>query len=212
MGRNQEPLSSTILYHFLKWSVIAPTFHTYFRGRIENADQVPRQGKLVIVSNHGSFFDPPFLATSMRRPVAFMAKEELFQVPILGQVITLYGAYPVNRAAADRSAIRSALAALEEGWATGLFLEGTRTVDGRIHQPKLGAATIAAKAQAPLLPVSLWGTEKISIKGSAIPRSVPLTIRVGDLIDPPPAGNRQALETVTQACADQINAMLDLGR
>ncbi|WP_341740065.1 lysophospholipid acyltransferase family protein, partial [Microcoleus sp. CAWBG640] len=146
------------------------------------------------------------------RPVAFMAKEELFKVPILKQAIALYGAYPVKRESADRSAIRSALQYLENGWATGVFLQGTRTVDGRITDPKLGAALIAAKAKAPLLPVSLWGTHAIASKDSALPRAVPLTVRIGNLIAAPTSSERSELEALTQRCAQEINAMHDLGR
>jgi 1-acyl-sn-glycerol-3-phosphate acyltransferase len=148
----------------------------------------------------------------MRRPVAFMAKEELFQVPVLKQAIELYGAYPVKRGAADRSAMRAAIKSLEQGWATGVFLEGTRTPDGQIHQPKLGAALIAAKAKAPLLPVCLWGTHQIAQKGSYLPKPVPVTVRIGDIIDPPTSTNRQELEALTQRCMAEINAMHDLGR
>jgi 1-acyl-sn-glycerol-3-phosphate acyltransferase len=148
----------------------------------------------------------------MRRPVAFMAKEELFQVPVLKQAITLYGAYPVKRGASDRSALKAAIDSLERGWATGVFLEGTRTPDGRIHQPKLGAALISAKAKAPLLPVCLWGTDKVVQKGSYLPKPVAITVRIGELIEPPTSTNRPELEALTQRCAAEINAMHDLGR
>ena len=94
----------------------------------------------------------------------------------------------------------------------GHFLEGTRTLDARINHPKLGAAMIAAKAQAPLLPVSLWGTEKILRKGSSLPRRVPLTVRVGELIPPPQSTRRQALEATTGQCAKAINALHSIGR
>ncbi|MGQ9872089.1 lysophospholipid acyltransferase family protein [Leptodesmis sp.] len=212
MSRQREPLISLVLYHLFKWSVVSPVLHTYFRGRIYGADKVPQTGPLVVVSNHASDFDPPMLSNCVGRPVAFMAKEELFQVPVLKQAITLYGAYPVKRGSADRSAIRAALAALDQGWAVGIFITGTRTPDGRVTDPKLGAAMIAAKAKAPLLPISLWGTEKIFHKGKKAPRSVPVTVRIGDPIPPPASGDREDLEAVTQQCADVINGMLDLGR
>ena len=93
-----------------------------------------------------------------------------------------------------------------------MFLEGTRTIDARITAPKLGAAMIAAKAKAPLLPVSLWGTDKIFKEGSAIPQPVPVTVRIGQVIDAPKSTNREELEAVTQECAKQINALHDLGR
>lgn len=210
-SRDREPFINLLLYSLSKWSVINPVFYTYFRGRVKGVEKVPLTGPLVVVSNHGSYFDPPFLACAIGRPVAYMAKEELFRVPVLSQIIKTYGAYPVNRNTGDRAAIRSALAALDKGWAAGIFLEGTRTPDGRISSPKLGAAMVAAKANAPLLPVCLWGTEKILSSG-AVPKSVPVTIRVGDLIPPPTSNKRADLERVTQQCTTVINSLHDLGR
>ena len=212
MARSREPFASLLLYRLFKWSVVSPMFHVYFQGRIFGAEKVPQEGPLVVVSNHASHFDPPILSNCMKRPVAFMAKEELFQIPILKQAIYLYGAYPVNRLSADRSAIRSALNYLEQGWATGVFLQGTRTPDGKITEPKLGAAMIAAKAKAPILPVSLWGTQKILQKGSPVPHLAPVTVRIGEIIEPPSSSKREELEAITQKCATVINALHDLGR
>ncbi|WP_204101838.1 MULTISPECIES: lysophospholipid acyltransferase family protein, partial [Spirulina sp. CCY15215] len=106
--------------------------------RIYGVENVPQEGPLVVASNHASNFDPPIVSNCVCRPVAFMAKEELFKVPVLGQAIELYGAYPVKRSSADRSAIKAALSSLNEGWAVGIFLQGTRTLDGKITEPKLG--------------------------------------------------------------------------
>ena len=211
MGRSREPLVSLLLYHLFKWSVVSPTLHVYFQGRIYGAEHVPQQGPLVVASNHASYFDPPILSSCVGRPVAYMAKEELFQIPILRQAIQLYGAYPVSRGAADRSAIRAALKSLEAGWATGVFLQGTRTPDGRITAPKLGAALIAAKAKVPILPVALWGTHNIPKKGAAL-SPVPVTVRIGQIVAAPGSTEREELEAVTQQCATAINALHDLGR
>jgi len=212
MAREREPAINLVFYHLFKWSVVSPMLHAYFRGRIYGAEQVPQRGPLVVVSNHASDFDPPLVSCCVRRPVAYMAKEELFRIPVFKQAIELYGAYPVRRGTADRSAIRSAMACLEEGWATGVFLQGTRTLDGRITVPKLGAALIAAKAQVPLLPISLWGTEAILPRGTKLPRPVPIAARIGQPIPPPRSTAREELTAVTQHCADVINALHDLGR
>jgi 1-acyl-sn-glycerol-3-phosphate acyltransferase len=201
-----------VLYHLFKWSVVSPMLHGYFRGRVYGAENVPKTGPLIAVSNHGSYFDPPILSCCLRRPVAFMAKEELFKIPALKQAIQLYGAYPVKRGAGDRGAIRAALSALHDGWIVGIFLEGTRTADARILNPKLGAAMIAAKAQVPLLPISLWGTERILRQGSPLLRRAPITVRIGEPIAPPLSTKREDLQAIANQCADKINAMHALGR
>jgi 1-acyl-sn-glycerol-3-phosphate acyltransferase len=211
-AKKREPLNSLLLYYLFKWSIIAPTFNTYFRGRIYGLEKIPQTGPGIIVSNHASYFDPPILGAAMGRPVAFMAKEELFEIPVLKEGIRLYGAYPVKRASADRSAIKAATEMLKQGWLAGLFLEGTRTPDGRIHEPKLGAALIAAKNQVPLIPVCLWGTEKILVKGKKFPQPVPLTVRIGDLIPPPSSTKKEELLAVTEKCTTVINSLHDLGR
>ena len=211
-AKDREPLSSTLLYNLTKWSVVSPVLHGFFRGRVYGAHLVPKSGPMIIVANHGSYFDPPFLSVSMRRPVAFMAKDELFQVPVLKQTIALYGAYPVKRGAGDRGAIRSAIAMLKEGWLVGVFLDGTRTSDGRVQNPKLGAALIAVKAQVPILPVSIWGTHKIQRKGSALPRPVPVTLRIGKVIEPPLTSSKGALAALTEQCAKAVNDLYALGR
>jgi len=210
--RDREPSASLLLYHLFKWSVVAPTLGLYFRGRVYGIDQVPQHGPLVIVANHASDFDPPLVSCSVRRPVSYMAKEELFRVPVLSSAIRLYGAYPVKRGSADRSAIRAAITQLNQGWAVGIFLSGTRTDDGRIPEAKLGAALIAAKTGAPLLPLSLWGTDQIFAKGSLIPRPVPITIRIGAVIPAPVSTQRDDLAGVTQQCVEAIHQLHDLGR
>lgn len=210
--KEREPFASLVLYHLFKWSIVSPLLNFYFQGKVYGSENVPKKGPFVIASNHASYFDPLLLSCAVCRPVAYMAKEELFKIPLLNQGMRLYGAYPVKRGASDRNAIRAALMVLQQGWAAGIFLDGTRTPDARIVEPKLGAALIAAKANVPLLPVSLWGTEKILLKGSPYPRLVPVTIRIGELIPAPVSSKREELEQITAQCASTINQLHSLGR
>ena len=211
MEGKRESLANWASYHLLKWSIVSPTLHTYFRLNIQGAENVPKTGGAIAVSNHASYFDPPILSNCVGRPVAFMAKEELFKIPVFNRAIELYGAYPVKRSVGDRAALRAASQALDSGWIAAVFLQGSRSADAKITDPKLGAAWIAAKAQVPLLPISLWGTEKILTKGSFLPKPAAITVRIGKLI-PPPVGNKAELQQVTQHCAEIINQMHDLGR
>ena len=209
--KGREPFASWASYHLLKWSLVSPILHTYFRIKIYGTQNVPKSGGAIVVSNHASYFDPPVLSNCVGRPVAFMAKEELFKVPVFKQGIELYGAYPVKRSTGDRAALRATTKALESGWIAAIFLQGTRSDDAKISDPKLGAAWIAAKVQVPLLPISLWGTEKI-MKDSSFPKPIGLTVRIGETIAPPPSTKKADLQTVTQQCATVINSLHDLGR
>ena len=212
MEGKRESFANWTSYHLLKWLVVSPLLHTYFRIKIYGAEKVPASGGLISVSNHASYFDPPILSNCVGRPVAFMAKEELFEVPVFRQGIKLYGAYPVKRSTGDRAALKAALNAIESGWVAAIFLQGTRASDAKVTDPKLGAAWIAAKAKVPLLPVSLWGTEQILTKGSSFPKPVPLTVRIGDTIAPPTSNKKSELQQVTEECARAINSLHDLGR
>ncbi|MEM6251718.1 MAG: lysophospholipid acyltransferase family protein [Cyanobacteria bacterium P01_D01_bin.156] len=211
--RQREPKISLALYYLFKWSIVNPMLRGYFRGRIYGAENMPKSGPVLVVANHASDFDPPFVSSCVRRPVSYMAKQELFKVPVLAPAIRLYGAYPVQRGGVARGAIRAALEQLDQGWAVGVFLQGTRTQDGRIPDPKLGAAMIAAKAQVPLVPISLWGTHRILPRGAKLPKPMPVTVRVGKPIAPPSSSkDKEQLMVVTNYCCDRIHTMLDLGR
>ena len=214
MNKNITSSSSIVktgknVYYLVNNLIVRPVFKLYFRGEVQGRDKVPLEDKLIVVSNHASVFDPPLISAAIPRPVSYMAKKELFDVNGLSALITSLGAYPVNREGFDRRAIRQAVGRLEEGWATGIFLEGTRTPDGKVHDPKLGAALIAAKAKAPLLPVCLCGTEKILTDDRKLPKSIKISIKIGDLIAPPTSTKKEQLELVSQQCASAINQLHD---
>jgi 1-acyl-sn-glycerol-3-phosphate acyltransferase len=169
------------------------------------------EGSLVVVANHGSHLDPPLLGHALGRPVAFMAKEELFKIPLLAPLIRALAAYPVKRGASDREAIRTATARLNEGWATGVFLDGTRQTDGRINQPMPGAALLAARSGSPLLPVAIINSHRALGTGQSLPRLVPIQLRIGEPVPPPASRRKPDLEATTVELQRRINALLDQG-
>lgn len=200
----------TLPYHLMRWLLVWPIFRFLLRGRTEGRVSVPPQGGLVVVANHGSHLDPPLLSSAVGRPVAFMAKEELFRVPLLGPLIRACGAYPVARGGGDREALRTACRRLEEGWATGVFLDGTRQADGRVSRPLPGAALLAARTGRPLLPVAIINSHRALGPGGRF-KLVPVHVRIGTPIPPPASTRRADLDAVTEACQGQINRMLDQG-
>jgi len=200
---------SSLTYRLVSALLVFPVFRGLFRGSTTGLEHVPKDGPLVVASNHGSHLDPPLLGHALGRPVAFMAKAELFAIPLLGAMIRACGAYPVRRGASDRDAIRTATAKLEEGWATGVFLDGTRQANGRVNNPLPGAALLAARSGAPLLPVAIVNSHRALGSGRIWPRLVPLQLRVGSPIPPPASRRRPDLDATTALLQERINALLD---
>ncbi|MFM9111381.1 MAG: lysophospholipid acyltransferase family protein [Prochlorococcaceae cyanobacterium] len=201
----------SLTYRLISYLLVFPLYRLLFRGRTAGNGNVPLEGSLVVVANHGSDLDPPLLGHALGRPVAFMAKAELFRVPLLGAIIRACGAYPVERGASDREAIRIATDRLQEGWATGVFLDGTRQANGRVNTPLAGAALLAARAGAPLLPVAIINSHRALGPGQKRPRLVPIHIRIGTPIPPPASRRRPDLDAATRAAQEQINALIDQG-
>ncbi len=208
---NKNSLHQSFVYGCVSYLFVFPIFRFLFRGQIIGISNLPKTGGVVVVSNHGSHLDPPILGHALGRPVAFMAKTELFKVPILSFIISCCGAYPVKRGAGDRDAIRNASNRLIEGWATGVFLDGTRQANGRVNDPKAGAALLAARTGSPILPVAIVNSHRAFPKGSLLPRFVSIHLRVGKLIQPPKTKKREDLISTTKAIQISINSMLDQG-
>lgn len=134
--------------------------------RIEGAQNVPKDGGVLLVSNHVSNGDPVLVSIACPRPAHFMAKKELFDVPVLGWAMRKFGEFPVDRGNADRAAIRRSLATLEQGVVLGMFPEGTRSKTGALKPALAGAGLIALRGGAPIVPVAVIGTERIPLLGS----------------------------------------------
>jgi 1-acyl-sn-glycerol-3-phosphate acyltransferase len=147
---------------------------TLFRFRVVGAEKIPLTGGLIVAANHISNFDPPILGISVPRPVTYMAKKELFAMPVLGPVITWLNAYSVDRQAGGTAALRASLRMLKEGRCIGMFPEGGRNVRGDARE-KGGVAFLAAASGVPVVPAAIVGTRRLR-------PFTPVTIVFGDPI------------------------------
>lgn len=133
--------------------------HGPLRLRVYGADRVPLDGPLIVAANHLSYVDPVALGVALPRPVRYIAKIELFRIPVLGPLITSLGAYPVDRSKGDIAAIKTSVAQLAAGNAVGIFPEGTRNLDGTA-KVQMGVALLASLSGAPVLPAFIKGGDQ----------------------------------------------------
>ena len=150
-----------VSYYTVFRSMFRSFFAFYYRWRVIGAHNVPADGPVILCANHINNFDPPLLGCGIERQVHFMAKEELFRIPVLSFLITQFGAFPVKRGAGDRAAIRATLKILEEGKVLGIFPEGTRSKTGEVGQGMSGTAMFALKSDAQVIPVAIVGPYRL---------------------------------------------------
>lgn len=153
------------LYHIVRPLVLAVS-RLSFSLRIEGLENVPAEGGALIVSNHLHNLDPIILTAVFPRPVQFMAKKEVFPVPVFGWIARQAGAFPVDRGGADRAAIRKAEALLAQGSLVGIFPEGTRSTTGGLQPPFPGSALLALRSGAPIVPTAIFGSETLPFNGA----------------------------------------------
>lgn len=137
-------------------------FKTCYNFKVEGLENIPKTGALIIAGNHLSNADPPAIGgfAGLVRDSRFVAKKELFSIPLLGWFFRRSGYIPVDRARAigDFGALQSVVAALEKGESVVMFPEGTRSRNGKPQRPKSGIGFLVYKTGVPVLPVKIEGT------------------------------------------------------
>lgn len=146
-------------YSFAK-SVVYGVLKPIYRMEVIGQENFPKEGGVLLCINHIHNFDPPIVGIIAKRPIHFMAKEELFSVPILGKLLPHLNAFPVKRGMSDREALRKGLKVLKEGHVLGLFPEGTRSKTGEIGKGLAGAGFFALRTDAEVVPCAIIGPYK----------------------------------------------------
>jgi len=151
-----------VFYWFCVLTWIRLILLTITSREIEGRANIPRHGALILTSNHFSVGDPPILTGTFPRRIAWMAKRELFDIPIFGKLYSMGGFIPVRRFEGDLHALRMSQRALRRSLVLGMFPEGTRS-GGRLGRGEPGSALIALRTGAPILSVAIWGTENVKL-------------------------------------------------
>lgn len=189
----------------------------WFRPAVSGRAHVPTQGPAILAPVHRSFADFAFAGFVTRRKLFFMAKDELWHDRALGRLLVGLGAFPVHREGADREALRRAQRVLELGQLLVLFPEGTRkegTLVGDLHE---GAAFLAARTGAPIVPIGIGGSDTSMPKGSHVPRPIRIHVVVGEPVVAPTrtdAGRvpRSSIHQTTGALRTAIQRVYDQAR
>jgi putative phosphoserine phosphatase / 1-acylglycerol-3-phosphate O-acyltransferase len=200
-----------------------PQLFPWARFRIEGVEKLPRVGPAIIVGNHRSYFDPlaiGFLLAKRGRPVRFLGKKEVFDAPIVGDLVTAFGGIRVDRGTGSDAPLRAAEDALAAGELVAIMPQGTIPRGAAFFDPVLrgrwGAVRLAHATGAPVIPVGLWGTERVWPRSSKFPdvtnllRPPTVRIRVGDPVDLAGPGDDEevSLEADTERMMSAIAALL----
>ena len=165
-----------MLYRFVYYVfaplMVLPFFRFFNRLEVSGLEYIPASGPVVVIANHISSWDPALLYGLIRRQTYFMAKQELFKIPLLGFILPRMCVFPVKRDTVDRSALRKASQVLDEGHVLMIFPEGTRSKTGKLLPFKSGAALFAHRSKAAVVPVLVDNTRK------AFPKSIGCKVKV----------------------------------
>jgi len=181
-----------------------------FRLEVRGQAHVPASGPLLLVSNHVSLLDPPFVGAASPRELHFLAKEELFTIPLLGRLIRALNARPVKRDGSDGRALKMAVRLLGEGRALLVFPEGTRGVEGRLREGKPGAGMLAVMSGAPVVPVYVSGSGRALPPGRVIPRPGKVRVSFGPPLSFKSRADEGRKERYREATQEMMRAIAQL--
>jgi 1-acyl-sn-glycerol-3-phosphate acyltransferase len=165
--------------YFIGWCFYRTVFATYFHWRVYNSERVPQKGGVILASNHASFLDPPLVGSGLKRDINYLARKSLFRIPVLGWILRIVNAVPVDRDGGGAAGLKAIMDRLHDGGAIILFPEGTRTKDGKFQPARSGIGLTVIKSEAPVVPVRVFGTYEAWGRHVRIPRPHGVILKYG---------------------------------
>jgi 1-acyl-sn-glycerol-3-phosphate acyltransferase len=202
---------SPVFWLFLKFVLLGPALYLLFRPKVTGREHIPREGGAIVAANHVSFLDPLLLPLVVpHRRVMFLTKVKYIDKPLLRWILTGAGVIPV--ATDDPRAVGESVAAAVEvvrsGRLVGIFPEGTRSPDGRLHRGKTGVARVAFESGAPVIPVGIIGTDLAFPRGARLPRPRSVRIVFGPPITFANSDGKVRSASLSRAATDQVMAAI----
>ncbi len=207
----REPVRYSVaswVVHWLAKMFIRSAATVVCRLKVTGRENEPRSGPAIYASNHIAALDPPVVGCSVKRLLTYLAKKELFDIPVLGWIIRFVHSTPVDRGGYTRGVLEIFRTLLDSGQAVILFPEGTRQRDGKLGEGKIGVGMLSVWTGAPVVPVFVTGTD-------ALWRSLTFRRRfrvaIGEPLYPPeaetPAERKQAYQNVADEVMKRIAAL-----
>ena len=215
----REPLPDPLRRNWI-WFMLQQIFQTlftvWFRYRAQGLEHLPESGALLLI-NHQSFLDPLLVGLPLRRPVSYLARENLFRVPVMGWLLKRTYVMPISRESAGTESLRESLRRMDHGFLVGIFPEGTRTLNGGLRELKPGFVALIRRTNVPVIPVGVAGAYEAFPRGAWLPRPSQIRIVYGPPLDPirlaelSQKGREAELvewsRVSIQACLDKANAL-----
>ncbi len=164
-----DPLPSPLRRNWIWWptqKLLQNFFGFWLRYRARGIEHVPREGAALLLSNHQSYLDPLLIGLPLERPVSYLARHNLFDVPVLGWILRRTYVIPIRRDAASTASLREMIRRLDHGFLVGMFPEGTRTHDGALGELKPGFLSVIRRTNVPIIPVGISGAIDAMPRGS----------------------------------------------
>jgi 1-acyl-sn-glycerol-3-phosphate acyltransferase len=197
-------------YYFCRELFLLP-LRPFSRARYDGMDLVPKTGPALLISNHISHFDPPYMTAKFPRVIHFMADKPLLEIPVLGKMMEWGHVFPINRTKSDRGALRTAMARLESGHIVGIFPEkgirhGKTSVLGGAELP-IGTASLWKMMDVPVIPMVIIGSDQLYALRNHL-RRPRIFVRVGNALPPDKSASREELrDRIAAAWRELFEAM-----
>ena len=205
-----------MFYWFMKNLVAGPILKTVFRPWITGLENIPKEGGVILASNHLSFIDSVFLPLVIDRRIYFLAKSDYFTGKGLKNWAVKHfllgtGMIPIDRSGgkASEASLNTGLAVISRGDVLGIYPEGTRSPDGKMYRGRTGVARMILEGHVPVVPVAMMDTEKVMPIGSKIPKVRRIGVVIGKPLDftrfEGLEGDRFILRSITDEIMYELN-------